>query len=323
MKMLWTTCLATLSLTLLAAGAQACHRGGGCGYAAAACYDAPCAPAVTISYVEQKVKAYRPEWKEEKVKVDVVRCSFKTETVPVKHIVMKPFPVKREATVMKQFMEDRDVTVMRPVTVDREVTVMRPFTEKQKRTVMVPYTETEKRKVTVMTRVAREVVRDVCVCQRVPVTCVDPCTGCTYTTWQAQQVVQKVKGTVWDCVPAERDIVVNVCKYREQQETVDVIVCRPVKEKIKVIECEAVKEKVKVCVYRPVKTMVDAVECRPVEQIVNVTRCVPVTETVPTVVTRRYCVMVQYETTIRVPVCTPVAVAPCEGSGAVMPRATY
>jgi hypothetical protein len=305
MKTLWTTTLSLFSMAVIAVGAQACHRGGSCGYAAAACY-APCAPAVSVSYVEQKVTAYRPEWKEEKVKVDVVRCSFKTEVVPVKQIVLKSFPVKREVTVMEQATEVRDVTVMRPVTVQREVTVMRPFTEKRKEKVLVPITVPEKRKVTVLHRVPKEVVRDVCVCRRVPVTCVDPCTGCTYTTCQVQQVMEKVKCTVWECQSVEQEVTVNVCRFQEKEEMVNVVVCRPVKEKVNVVECRPATEKANVIVCRPVKRIIDTFECRPVEQTVNVTRCVPVREVVQEVVTRRTCVMVSYQTTVRVPVCVPV-----------------
>src|SRR6516162_5673304 len=104
MKKLWVMGAAAVCLSVLAVSAQAnFHRHRGC---SSPCYEecAPlCAPAFTVSYVEQKVTAYRTEWKEEKVTINVVRCSYRTEVVPVKQVVMEQVTVPRKVTVLQPF----------------------------------------------------------------------------------------------------------------------------------------------------------------------------------------------------------------------------
>src|SRR5262249_29080896 len=66
------------------------HRNGGCysdcGYSD--CCAPVCSPCVT--YVERVVTCYRPEWREEKVKVTVNRMYCRAEVVPVKCTYMVP-----------------------------------------------------------------------------------------------------------------------------------------------------------------------------------------------------------------------------------------
>src|SRR5207249_1767630 len=71
------------------------------------CCDPVCQapPVPCVCYVEQKVTAYRPVWKEEKVQTEVTRVEWKKEVVAVK--------VKE--TVRKERVEIRPVTVHRCV----------------------------------------------------------------------------------------------------------------------------------------------------------------------------------------------------------------
>jgi hypothetical protein len=127
----------------------------------------------------------------------------------------------------------------------------------QKCTIMVPSWSEEKRTITVCNCVPRQVEREVCCCRMVPVSCTDPCTGCTYTCCKPETYTQKVTCTIMEQVPVQKEITVRVCHYH------------------------------------------------PEERSYNITRCVP--ECKPETVTRTvcYCVMVPYESKIKVPVCTP------------------
>jgi hypothetical protein len=153
--------------------------------------------------------------------------------------------------------------------------------------VLVPITVQEPRVINVCRAEPFEVVRDVVTCRSVPVCCVDPCTGCTYTTCRLEQVVQKVKCVQYRTVTEQQKIMVNVCRMQEQVR--DIQVCKLV----------------------PKQIMVDVCTYQTKEEVVNVTRCVPYTYTEEQVVTRRFCVMVPYQATVRVPVCTPVCSTPC------------
>jgi hypothetical protein len=131
-------------------------------------------------------------------------------------------------------------------------------------TYTVPQAQWSDKKVmqTFYTMRPREVVQNVTCFKQVPTTCVDPCTGCCYTTWQCVPVVQQVRSIVYDCIPAQREVTVRVCTYVP-------------------VEKKGVRRDV-VCETKPV----------------NGVRL------------ERYCVMVPYQTTVKVPVCVPCPAPP-------------
>ena len=49
----------------------------------------------------------------------------------------------------------------------------------------------------------------------VPVTVTDAC-GCCYTSCKPETVVQRVKCTVYDCVPVEKEVTYKVCSYKTE-----------------------------------------------------------------------------------------------------------
>jgi hypothetical protein len=118
--------------------------------------------------------------------------------------------------------EDRVVTVYRtevrsekvPTTITR--CVVRYVDEPVKYTVLVPKWETVTRTITYCVAVPRVVERDVTCFRCVPVACVDPCTGCCYTTWQRESYVQRVSYTVYDSEQRSKDVQVQVCKHERQ-----------------------------------------------------------------------------------------------------------
>jgi len=157
----------------------------------------------------------------------------------------------REVTAYKAEWHERDVTINVCRSVPHDVV------QKHQCTVMVPEWTPQKRTITYTTYKPREVVRDVYRCVAVPVCCVDPCTGCTTCCYQTQTVVDKVTCTVYDCVPAQRDITVQVCSYKpmvkewETHHTVCEVVTEP----------KVVKERY--CVTVPYKTIVKVPVCVP------------------------------------------------------------
>lgn len=164
--------------------------------------------------------------------------------------------VEKTVTCMKPEWREKDITC----TVNR--CIPREVVEERKVCVLVPETRQEKRTITVCRQVPREIEVDVTCCQMVPVACTDPCTGCTVTVCKPQYVTKKVKKIVCDLVPEQREIVVNVCNYRQEERTIQ---CKRI---VFDIQPETVVRKV------------------------------------------RECVMVPYTTTVKVPVCVPVACAP-------------
>jgi hypothetical protein len=157
--------------------------------------------------------------------------------------------VERTVTCFRAEWREREVTCTVPrVTCRVEVTP-------QKYTALVPVWTDQKRVCTVPTLKPREVEREVTRCQLVPQTVTDPCTGCTYTVCKAVSHVHKVRCTVWDCVPEQREFTVRVCSYRPEERTREcrrlVYDCQPVtvvrKERYCVMVPYEVKVKVPVC----------------------------------------------------------------------------
>jgi hypothetical protein len=151
---------------------------------------------------------------------------------------------------------DQKVTCLKPIWKEKEVpvtvtkVVCKTVVEKVKQTILVPEYKDVVQTCMVNTRVPRVVEKEVPVCRSVPVTCVDPCTGCTYTVCKRETVLQKVKYTVFDCVPVKKEYTVKVCSYKEQVRVVEVP--RVIPETVKVV----VNTRQRYCEYIPVETTV-------------------------------------------------------------------
>lgn len=292
MKHLLVTCLAVVGLGVLGSNAEAGRRNRccddccnyGCGYS--------CGTPI-IQYQEQVVTCYKAEWRTEKVPMTVTRCVLKEVVEPVEYTVCK--------------MEVRTENV--PTTVTR--CVIKEVAETVNYTVLVPKMVTVKQKQTYCVAVPKTVERDVVTCRYVPVACVDPCTGCSYTSCRPETVVQKVSCTVYETQLATRDVDVQVCQYEKQTRTATVKRCVPeyIQDKVTVTRsyCVAVPQTVKT----------------------TVKRCVPEYIKENVTVERRYCVSVPHQVTVRVPVCVGyssdccgVAAAPAAPTApATMPKA--
>lgn len=159
--------------------------------------------------------------------------------------------------------ETRVVTTCRPVWHEREETctvnriVPRVEVVNQQVCVNVPVWTTQKQIITVNRTVARCVERDVTTCQMVPVCVTDPCTGCTHTCCKPVTCVQKVRCTVLECVPEQREICVRCCSYRQETRNIQ---CRRV-----YCECrpETVVRKVRYCEMVPCQTTIRVPVCTP------------------------------------------------------------
>lgn len=160
--------------------------------------------------------------------------------------------VDKVVTCYKTEMREREVTCNVLRCIAREVV------EERKVCVLVPEVKQEKRTITVCKSVPREVEREVTCCKMVPVACTDPCTGCSYTVCKPQYVTTKVKQIVCDLVPEQREIVVNVCNYRQEERTIQ---CKRVVIDYKP---ETVTRKVYDCVKVPYQTTIKVAVCTPV-----------------------------------------------------------
>lgn len=119
--------------------------------------------------------------------------------------------VDKPVTCTKMEWRTRDVAhaVMKPV--------YREVVKKVDRDVVVPEWRDEHRDCVNYVLKPREVLRDHVTCMLVPATAIDPCTGCEYKTYKPQPMVQKVKCTVYDCVPETTRVPVKVCHYRTEK----------------------------------------------------------------------------------------------------------
>jgi hypothetical protein len=98
----------------------------------------------------------------------------------------------------------------------------------------------------------REVERDQVCTRMVPVTCTDPCTGCTRTEYKPETFVQKVKTTVIELCPNDAP-----CTTKTEERTKT---CTNV-----YIDCKQVPvvHKVRYCEMVPYQTTVKAPACPP------------------------------------------------------------
>jgi hypothetical protein len=164
---------------------------------------------------------YQIVWEKQTITVNEAHCEWRDETRQVCRVVYDVVETPHTCTVL--------VPTWAPVT----------------RTVTCYHTEMQTQE------------RDITVCCRVPVCCVDPCTGCCYTSWQCVQQTRHVTCCVPVCVPETKDITVQVCTMVAQDRTYTTRCCVP----------RTVTDTV------PVKVAYTV--CTPVQRDVWVARCVP------------------------------------------------
>lgn len=271
-----------------------------------------CATPCSVTYVEQKVTAYKCETETKEVKVVVhewrdVREEYKytvREPVMTKQKVKVQEPRTKEETYKYTVLEPQHVKEkvkvceLKPVTKEIEVVSYEcvPVKTKQKRqvceTVCVPVT---------VEMVVRPRGCCLAACCRKKDPCDAPCPQTVQCTVMKKQVVTRE-------VEVEVTVMQRVAKTERKKITVhepqwvekEVTVCKyvPVQKEGKRHVCyyETVEKEMDVCTYKLVeKTGVRVVK-----------KCVPVEKTV-----KQTCVKwVPYETTVKIPVCTPTA-APC------------
>src|SRR6187402_2111189 len=105
-------------------GSASCETGGGGSYyGGSADCGSPCGPQYTVSYVDQKVTAYKTETETKDVKVKVTKCVDVKEDY--KYTVLEPVTIKQKVTVQetKTKVETYKYTVLTPVTTKEKVTV--------------------------------------------------------------------------------------------------------------------------------------------------------------------------------------------------------
>jgi hypothetical protein len=224
-----------------------------------------CAPAVQVQWVEKAVTAYRPEWKERQVTCTINRVVPREVVENVKRTCM--VPEMRPVKQMVTYYEQVPAEVTRTITHCQMVPETVPVTITRCR--MVP----------------QQVVQNVTCCRLVPMCVTDPCTGCTRTVCRPENYTQQVTRTV--------------LRPEFYQEKGMQTVCRPH------FTSQQVKETVMRCVPRQREVTVQQCFYRPVEQTYQVRRMV--CDIKPEIQTRteRFCVMVPYQTTVKVPVCVP------------------
>jgi hypothetical protein len=313
-----------------AGGYAPAGTGGGCGY--------------TVSYVDQKVTAYKTETETKDVKVMVNKLvdvkedfkyfecvavpgkqkvtfqELKSKEEPFKHTVMEPAAVKQTVKVCEYKTEYKDVP-----TVTYSYT---PVVTKQKRTVCeyvtVPVCVTEvvhpapapcdtPARGGLFSRLCGKKKKADCAPPCPPAPCDAPC----------PQVVTR---TVMQKQAVHREVEVDVTTYQrvEHKGTAKVCVVTPVMVDKEVIvhKCVPVEKTGTRTVhyYVPVEKEVDVVTHKMEERTGTrtVKKCVPTEETVK----HTFCKLVPYETTVKVPVYTPVPM-PAPTPGPCPPPAGY
>ncbi len=278
-----------------------------------------CATPCTVSYVEQKVTAYKcqPETRE----VKVVVHEWRDVREEYKYTVCEPVTVKQKVKVLEPRTKEETFTYtayepqhvkekvkvceLKPVTKEIEVVVHEcvPVKTKQKKkvreTVCVPTTV----EVTVVPRSGGLFG----LCCRKKADCDEPCpqTVC-YTVMKKQRVCREVEVEVVTMQRVARKEKRKVTVYEPQHVEKEVTVCKLVP-----VQKEGKRQ---VCYYETVEKEIDVCTHKYVEKtgVRTVKKCVPVEKTVKQTVMK----WVPYETTVKVPVYTPVAqpcAAPCKG----------
>lgn len=104
----------------------------------------------------------------------------------------------------KVLLVEKQETCAKPVLNIREVSMIVPTMS-----MAVDYKE-EKRCVTVLVAKPREVEQTISSVTCVPETTVDPCTGCSHTTYKQVPFCKTVKVTVYDQVEEKKEVIVKV-----------------------------------------------------------------------------------------------------------------
>ncbi len=89
----------------------------------------------------------------------------------------------------------------------------------KRRTLEITYNET-RQWCTELVLKPREIEQEVCCTEVKPVTTIDPCTGCPCTTYQPVQVTKRVKITVYDAVPEQKEYIVRTPCLKPVEEDV-------------------------------------------------------------------------------------------------------
>ena len=274
----------------------------------------------TVSWVDQKVTAYKTEWDTKDVKVKVnewvtVKENFKywecvpetkKQKVTCKEMVTKDVPVKYRVNEWVTTKEKVKVAECKAVTKDVEVTTWscKPTVTKQKRTVCE----------WVCVPVVVACAPPACdggkgglfsrLCGKKDCTapcstaCATPCAPTHKTVMQRQKITKEIVVDVTTYEKIATKSMQKVTRY----ETVWT------EKEVDVKKCVAVEKSgmQKVCTWVDVTKEVDVIHYNKVEKTGtrDVKKCVPVEKTVQHKVARQ----VAYETTVKVAVCTP---APC------------
>jgi hypothetical protein len=148
-----------------------------------------------------------------------------------------PTYVTQTVTCYRPEWREKEVEVTVNRMVSHENTGHRTYT------VLIPEYHNEQRTATVYVPRPREVEREVTSCRMVSVQTVD-CCGCCHTCCQPVMETQRVRCTIMECVPEQRQYSVQVCTYRSEQKTQEyhytTYECRPEKVKQRVRYCEMV-----------------------------------------------------------------------------------
>jgi hypothetical protein len=277
-----------------------------------------------------------PTWVTEKSTVTESVPTWVTEKSTVTEVVPTWVTEKRtERVVVPTWVKEKQtITEVVPTWVKETRTVRETVPtwvkEKVTRTVWKPEYVKETHYRTVCRPVTSVVHRPVVRCRMVPVACVDPCTGCSYTSCRPETYVEQVPCSVVNYVSEQQpfevtvnrpravqeQVEVNVCKYVTQERPVEVMVCKHVTQSrpVEVNVCKHVTEErpveVRVCKYVTQQRPVEYQVCKHVSKTEEVdVRYVHVDWKKETVMrTEHYCERVAYQTTVKVPVCVPAPV---------------
>jgi len=270
-----------------------------CGYGSGSGYN--------VSWVEQKVTGYRPEWKTKKV--DVVVVEHKMVEQPYTYWVSQPVVTKQKAKVCEMAQSEQPYTyVVNKMVESKQKVKVCQVTWQQKE---VPYTWYE------AVHAKTQVKRTVYDCSWVPtvVNCTVPCyTGgcwsrCCGGCGSPCVSYTNVSYTVNKPVYTPRDVMVDVwtCNYVERKgnRMVSIPVENWVEQEVPVWTCVPTKVEGKRWVSTPtwVEREVNVSTWQNVEQ--KGTRMVPQPFETKRTVEQPYCEWVKYETVVKVPVYTP------------------
>jgi hypothetical protein len=274
---------------------------------------ASCATPCSVSYVEQKVTAYKCETETKDVKVIV--HEWRDVREEYKYVVCEPVITKQKVKVLEPRTKEETYkyTVMEPQHVKEKVKVceMKPVTKEVDVVTYecVPVKTKQKRRVceTVCVPTTVEVVvrpRGCCfqACCRKADPCDHPCPQTVqYTVMKKQKVMKEVEEEVTVMQRVARTEKRKVTVYEPQMVEKEVTICKYVP-----VQKEGKRH---VCYHETVEKEVDVHTHKLVEKtgVRVVKKCVPVEK----VVKQTFVKWVPYETTVKVPVAVCPSPAPC------------